>query len=247
MVFCLPVYALTWYFGLIDDLSARIFISLLVAILPVAELLSAPRPWQSRGELLWFAVFIVPAILLVAGHRFGWGGLAANAAIALAVLPWWWLVWQLMRRNWMLLTGLLLALALMMIYWTAASVETDSPLELLLLPLPTVIFGGVFWTPVAWWVLDIAKRRKDRRVSGPGTQALAMATLFLPVILIAIAIPGMLELGQIWSAVSLTIVGVVLSAVVSEPLRRFLLEWGNLSPAPKNSPEQNEEAPRRQE
>ena len=76
----------------------------------------------------------------------GWFG--RNAALAIVVLPWWWLMWQLMRRNWMLLTGLLLALALMMIYWTAALVGTDSPLELLLLPLPTVIFGGVFWTGV---------------------------------------------------------------------------------------------------
>lgn len=147
----------------------------------------------------------------------------------------------------MLLTGLLLALALMMIYWTAALVETDSPIELLLLPLPTVIFGGVFWTPVAWWILDIAKRRKDRKVSGPGTQALAMATLFLPVILVAVAIPGMLGFKDIWTAVSLTIVGVLLSAVVSEPLRRFLLEWGNLLPDPENSPGKQEDEPPRWE
>ena len=57
-----------------------------------------------------------------------------------------------------------------------------------------------------------------------------MATLFFPVILVAVVVPGMLELSPIWSAVSLTIVGVLLSAVVSDPLRRFLVEWGKLAP-----------------
>ena len=65
-----------------------------------------------------------------------------------------------------------------------------------------------------------------------------MAILFLPVILTAVFIPGMLELSQIWSTVSLAIAGILLSAVVSEPVRRFLLEWGNLSTEPDESPEQ---------
>ena len=69
-------------------------------------------------------------------------------------------------------------------------------------------------------------------------QALAMAILFLPVIVVAVAAPGMLELDAPWSAVSLTIVGVLLSAVVSDPLRCFLLEWGKLSPNPNTCPGQ---------
>ncbi len=229
VVYCVPVNALTWYLGLVDDLSARISISVLVAMMPALEVLSLPRPLKSRRELLWFALFIVPVILLATGQKFNWGGLTANTAMVLVVLPWGWLVWQLMRRDWLLLTGLILALAVMMIYWIAALIQTQSPLELLLFPLLTVTLVGLIWTPFARGILDIAQRRKVHRISGPGTQALTMATLFLPVILVAVAVPGMLELSQIWSAVSLTIVGVLLSAVVSDPLRRFLLEWGNLS------------------
>ena len=70
-------------------------------------------------------------------------------------------------------------------------------------------------------------------------QALAMAILFLPVIVVAVAVPGMLDLSPAWSAVSLTIVGVLLSSVVSEPLRRFLLEWGDLAPDSHDSREQS--------
>ena len=129
-----------------------------------------------------------------------------------------------------LLTGLVLAFTVFMIYWVAALVEFGAPWELVLLPLAMVTFGGLAWAPLAALVLNTAKRRKHHRVGGPATQAAAMITLFLPVVLVAVAVPGMLQIGETLSAVSLTIVGVLLSAVVSEPLRRFLFEWGDLQP-----------------
>lgn len=231
-IYCVPVYLLTWYFGLIEDLFPRIFVSLLVGLAPVAELFSQPRPLKSRRELLFFAVFIVPVVVLAASQKFDWDILGINAAVALALLPWIVLVWYLLGRNWLLATGLLLALAVMMIYWTAALIRTDESWAFLLLPTPTVMLGGIFWALPARWILLLAQRSKGRRIHGPGTQALAMATLFLPVMLVAVVVPGMLELNQLWSSVSLTVVGVLLSAVIAEPLRRFLLEWGKLSPNP---------------
>ena len=232
VIHCVPIYALTWYFNAIDDLSARISISLLVAMLPVVELLSEPRPLKSRGEQFWIAAFFVLALLLVASDEFNWHGLAGNAAVSLVILPYGWLVWKLMRHNWLLFTGLMLSLALMMIYWTAALAGDDNWFDLLLLPLPVVVFGGIIWAPVAWQTLDTARRRRDCPLSGPGMQALAMAFLFLPVIVVAVAVPGMLDLSPAWSAASLTIVGVLLSSLVAEPLRRFLLRWGKLEPKP---------------
>ena len=227
---CVPIYAFTWYFSLIEDLSARISMSLLVGMLPVTELLSEPRPLKSREDQFWLAAFFWLALLLVASHEFKWHGLAGNTAFSVLTLPYAWLVWKLMRHSWLLLTGLMLALVLMMVYWTAALAGEDSWFDLLLLPLPVVVLGGIIWAPVAWQILDGARRRKNRRLSGPGMQALAMAILFLPVIVVAVAVPGMLDLSPAWSAVSLTIAGVLLIAVVSEPLRRFLLEWGELIP-----------------
>jgi hypothetical protein len=228
-IYCLPVYALTWYFDLLEGLSLRIFMSLLVAMAPASELLSDPRPLKSRGDLLVFALFIVPAFLLVTSQKFDWHILGLNAALGLAVFPWILLVWWLLGRNWLLATGLILALAVMTIYWAAALIKTDESLALLLLPVPTVMLGGVFWALPARWILRLAQRSKDRRMRGPGTQALAMATMFFPVMLVAVVVPGMLELSPVWSAVSLTIAGVLLSAVIAQPLRDFLLEWGNLS------------------
>ena len=243
LAYCGPVYFLTWYSGLVDDLSARILISVLAAILPVAEFLSQPRHWKTRSELLWFGLFILPVSLFATGHKFNLSALSANTAMVVAVLPWCWLVWLLMGRSFLLLTGLTLALAVMMIYWVAALSETGGPPEILLLPLPVVLFGGVFWAPAASLTLYFARQWKDRPMGGPGLQALAMVILFFPVILVAVFVPLMLELKPFWSAVSLTVVGVLLSAVVSDPLRRFLLQWGRLVPDVGDSREQSRSSP----
>ena len=246
VVYGVPVYGLAWYSGLIDDLSVRLLLSVLVAMIPVTEMLSAPRPLRSRWDLLLFTLFIVPVSLFAVGHKFNSPVLSSNAAMLVAVLPYSGLVWLLMGRSWLLSTGLVLALALMMIYWLAALSGVDGALEILILPLPVVLFGGIFWAPVARWILAVAKRLRDCPLSGPGMQALAMVTLFFPVILVAVVVPWMLELSPIWSAVSLTIVGVLLSAVVGDPLRRFLLESGKLAPSPDECPEQRQSTSERE-
>ena len=163
LIHCVPIYAFTWYFSLIEDLSARISISLLVTMLPVAELLSEPSSLKSRREQFWLAVFFWLALLLVASDEFNWHGLAGNVAVSLLMLPYAWLVWKLMRQSWLLLTGLMLALVLMMIYWTAALAGDDSWLSLLLLPLPVVLIGGIIWAPVARQIWG--HRRATERLS----------------------------------------------------------------------------------
>ena len=227
---CAAVTALIWYLALFDDLQVRIFMSAVIVLVPMFDFQPPPRTWASREELLWVSSFLALTVLLVASERFGWAGVGIHVVLLLVALPYGWVVWKLMRRNWLLLTGLILALAAMMVFWVAALVGEQDSLDVLLLPLLVVFFFGVVWTPVAWPALDIAQRWKNRRVGGPGMRAVAMAILFLPVILVAMAVPGMLGLSATWSAVSLTLVGVLLSTVISEPLRRFLLEWGNLMP-----------------
>ena len=235
------VTVLIWYFALFDDLQVRILMSLVIAWIPMTDFQPQPRTWASREYLLGLSSLVGLALLLVAGDKYGWTVVSLNSIVLIVALPYGWLAWKLMRRNGLLLTGLILALAAMMILWTAALVRDEDFLEALLLPVPVVLFFGLAWTPVAGWALDIAGRWKNRRVGGPGMRALAMAVLFLPVILVAMVVPGMLGLSSTWSAVSLTLVGVLLSAVIAEPLRRFLMEWGKLMP--DREPVQSEEAP----
>ena len=232
---CWAVNMLTWYFGLVDDWPARITLSIMTALLLVLEFSSGPTPGRDRKNILWVAAALVLALLLMAGDKFDINAIGTNAAVALISLPLALLVWLLTGRQWLLSAAFSFALVVMLIYWLAALARTDdSPLTLsllaLLLPLPTVLLFGVAWAPLARWALGAARRRSHRRIGGPGFQTLAMCILFLPVALVAIVVPPMLEFSDIWSAVSLTLVGVLLSAVVSDPLRRFLLEWANLSP-----------------
>ncbi len=204
--------------------------SAVIVLVPMFDFQPPPRTWASREEMVWVSSFLALTVLIVASDKFDWTGIGIHAVLLLVALPYGWVVWKLMRRNWLLLTGLILPLAAMMIYWVAALVGEQGSLDVVLLPLVVVLFFGVVWTPVAWQALELAQRWKNRRVGGPGIRAVAMAILFFPVILVAMAVPGMVGLSATWSDVSLLLVGFLLSTVISDPLRRFLLEWGNLMP-----------------
>ena len=231
VVFCAPLAVLTWCFDIIDELRLRILLNAMSGAVLVAMALAEPRSWRARLQSLWFPAFFVFIFLLFAiGHEFGISALAINVAIVIATVPWCWLLWLLMGRSWLLFSAMVSAVAVTLLYWVAAMVEAGAPWDIALLPFPTVLLGGVLWAPVARITLDSARRRKNRLLAGPGLQALAMAILFLPVVLVAVVVPEMVGLDPHWSAVSLTLVGVLLSTVISEPLRRFLLRWGNLSP-----------------
>ena len=65
-----------------------------------------------------------------------------------------------------------------------------------------------------------------------------MAMLFLPAISIATLVPSRFGLDPIWQVASLAIMGVLLSSVIADPLRQFLLEWGDLSPKPSDGSEE---------
>ena len=84
--------------------------------------------------MIWFALFMAPATLLVAGDKFDWDELGANAAWALLALPWLWVVWKLLHGSWFLLAGIVLSLVVMTIYWMAAGTTSSEPWVLLLVP-----------------------------------------------------------------------------------------------------------------
>lgn len=231
---CGPVYSLTWLFDLIDTLAGRISLTVLVSILPLTvaftDFDAGVSIWRRWGEAPWLVAFFLLANGLAASDKFSWAGTGVHTVLLIVALPYCWIVWKLIGHNWLIWTALTLGIVEVMIYWVAALLTASEPdaWRLLLVPLPVVLFLAVVWAPISSLTLGIARRRKPRRISGPGFQALAMAVLFLPVILFAITVPGGLQLSQEWSAVSLFLAGILLSALVADPLRRFLLEWAGL-------------------
>ena len=227
---CLPVYAMAWPLDIFDNIASSITVTVAVSAMPIATLLSPPERLTLRSYQVWFSVFSFMALLLFIGDEYESQFITFNVILVGLALPYAWVFWEIVRHERILLTGFVLALFASMIYWIAGLSINEEGFDLLLVPLPVILFGGVIWAPVASLTLKAARRYKNGRISGPGTQVLAMTTLFLPVALVAIFIPVDLGLSEIWSAASLTIVSVILGAVVSEPLKNLFLEWGNLKP-----------------
>ena len=229
---CGPALSLTWYFDLIDGLSGRIAMTVLVSILPAAIAFTnykgAGVPWKEWAPGYWLVVFLFLANGLALSDKFEWVGTGLQFSVLIFALFWLWIIWQFIGSNWLIWACLGLAFVLFLTYWVAALIKFEESWQLLLLPLLLVLVVGAVWAPCAAWVLNKARKFKNRRIRGPGLQAFAMMFLFLPVIFIVIAIPGTFQLGQQWSDVSLLLAGIILSVLVAEPLRRFLLESADL-------------------
>lgn len=225
---CIPVYAMAWWLNIHDNLAANIAITIFVSMMPVTELASPSESLTTRGFIGWLSGFVVVAFAFFFGEEADIQFLTFGAIFLVVALPWIWIFWQIVRHELILIPGFALALIAMLIYWGGALAKDDLTFDLLLLPLPLILVVAVLWAPIGSQALKIARRSKNVRIRGPATQALAMGILFMPAFLVSFTIPNVLELGDPWSAAFVTIVGVILSAVISEPLKNLFLEWGEL-------------------
>ena len=227
---CAPIYAMTWCFDVFENIASGILITGSVTVLPIIQLLSVSGPLTKISNIGWLSAFWLITLALVIGDEYGSRFITFNALLVGLALPYGWVFWQVLRHEWILSAGFVLALAAAMIYWIAALIESKESFDLILVPLLVILVFGVFWAPITMAAFMGARICKDRNIAGPASQALAMTMLFLPVTLVAIALPGNLGLNTTWSNVSLALIGISLSGVISDPLRRMFLEWGNLKP-----------------
>ncbi len=226
---CAPVYAMAWYLNVYDNVALSVVASFIVSVLPIAILVSPPSSLKSASYLTWLAAGVLIGLVLFIGENRDSRFLSFSAMFMIVMLPWSWIFWQIVRHEMILVPGFALALVAILIYWAGALVKDELTFDLLLLPLPLILVAAVVWAPVASLALKIARRNKNDRIRGPATQALAMGTLFLPATLVSFTIPGVFELSDPWSAACVTIVGVIIGAVISEPLKNLFVEWANLS------------------
>ena len=227
---CVPVYAMAWYLDIHNNLAANIAITGIVTAMPIIHLFSQSERLTFKNHAVWLSTVSWLTLVLFIGEEYHWRFLSFSVVFVLLALLYGWLFWQIARYEWLLYVGIMLALLATMIYWGAALAINKEGFDLLFLPLPIILSVGVVWAFIASRTLKSARRRKNRRISGPGMQALAMTMLFFPVALVAVALPPDLGLSAMWSNVSLALIGIFLSGVISEPLRRMLIEWGKLAP-----------------
>ena len=227
---CVPVYAMAWFFDLSNNLISTIAITVLVTLLPFMKLLLPRERWTSGSFEVWYACFYLITLALVVGNRYDLQLISFSAISVGMAIPGSLVVGIVVRQEMILLAGFLPALIAMMVYWVAGLAVNNGNFDLILLPLPVVFIGGAIWAPVALLISRFARLHKDGKVSGPAMQVVTMTTLFFPIALVAIVLPADLGLSSTWSNVSLALIGIFVSGVVSEPLRRLFIEWGKLAP-----------------
>ena len=110
---CGPVYFFTWYFDLIDSLSGRVSMTVLVSIFPVAVAFTNYRtngiPWKEWSPAYWLVAFLFLANLLAASDRFDWFGVGVQVSVLILALMWSWVIWKIIGSNWLIWTCLALA------------------------------------------------------------------------------------------------------------------------------------------
>ena len=230
MLFAVLAYGVIWWFRPFESLWTTICVTALVTTLPALHFLGPKPQWKSSREFLWALLTVFAIALFLAGDQTNQRYVAISGALLFVAVPYWWVFWRLARRQWFLATGLMIAGALWMVYWTVALLRLESGgFEFLLVPLPFVGLAGILWLGVAYPCLRCARRWRFHSVRGPAWRLAALCMWFAPAGAVGSVGPYVLGLDAIWSAVSSVVVGVVLGVVVSDPLRYLLLKSSGLS------------------
>ena len=224
-----------WGFDHIDRLYDSIVVNLLPMYFPPVEFYQAMRQKPDARRFNWqyagFTFFLGLALLLAISDRYDFNELGINVVVVMTSAPWLVIFWILVRGKRILAIGMAPAAALLMGYWIAPAISDGLELHYSLIPLPAVSILLALWSFLVWLLFKGVDRWPKHPTLGPLMESLAMLSLFLPVMILAIWVPRAFPGGEDWSVVLAAMVGVVFGSVISEPLTRFLRSYGNLPSA----------------
>ena len=227
-----------WGFDHIDRLYDSIVLNLLPAYFPPVAFYQAMRQQPEARRFDWwyfgYMCFMGLALLVVVSDRYDLHELGINVVVVMASAPWLIVFWMLVRGKRILAIGMVPAAIVLMGYWVAPVISEGSELQYFLIPLPAVSILLASWTFLVWLLFKGVDRWPDDKTLGPLMESLAMLSLFLPIMVLAIWVPRTIPGGEDWSVVLAAMVGVVFGSVISEPLTRFLRSYGNLPSARKD-------------
>ena len=233
-----------WGFDHIDRLYDSIVLNLLPAYFPPVAFYQAMRQKPEARRFDWwyagFALFLGLALLLVVSDRHDLHELGINVVVVMTSAPWLIVFGMLVRGKRILAIGMVPAAVLLMAYWVAPVISEGSELQYFLIPLPAVSILLAAWTFLVWLLFKGVDRWPQDETLGPLMESLAMLSLFLPIMVLAIWLPRTIPGGEDWSVVLAAMVGVVFGSVISEPLTRFLRSYGNLPSARKDEDERRD-------
>ena len=176
-------------------------------------------PWLYYG----FIVFITVAAIAVLAERFSWTFLRlelGSALLSSLVLPFF--LYLVFRK---LILGIALGPAIVVIL--AANISVLLHVEGDLWGTSIVLFTALMllvtpWSGLGLLLLIYAEKSHSRRLLGPFTEFISMTFLFVPLMYSVWILGESLPDSETWQPVCVTVIGVLMSIIVSDPLRRFL-------------------------
>ena len=226
-----------WGFDYIDRLYDSVVMNLLPAVLPPMVFYEAMQKREARRfdwSYAGFVFFLGLALLLAISDSYDVDELGINVVVIMASSPWLFIFWILVRGKRILAIGMVPAAIILMVYWVVPGFLDGLKLQYFLIPLPAVSILLASWTLLVWILFKGVDRWPKDPTLGPLMESLAMLSLFIPIMVLAIWVPRTIPGGEDWSVVLAAMVGVVFGSVVSEPLTRFLRSYGNLPSARRN-------------
>ena len=112
---------------------------------------------------------------------------------------------------------------LLLVYLVAEVMSLGlEPLNAVAATLPIVLIMVSAWTAGSWLLLHFADGKRGQPKWGPGTESLAMLSLFAPLIFLILWVPLQIAGDDRWSSVLGIFVSVVLGGAVSKHVTQFI-------------------------
>ncbi len=235
-----------WGFDHIDRMYDSIVLNLLPAYFPFVAFYQAMRQDPKDRRLDWlfagFVLFIFLAVLLSISDRYDLDELGINVIVVMTSAPWLFVFGILVRGKRILAVGMVPAALLLMAYWVLPDLSKGLEPHYALIPLSVVSVLLALWSFLVWLLFKGVERwpQSKHDTLGPFLESLAMLFLFTPMMVLAIWVPRAFPGGEDWSVVLAAMVGVVFGSVISDPLTRFLRNYGNLPSARKDEHERRD-------
>ena len=223
---------LVWILEMFDDLYSKVVLTSLYAVIPVVNLTSSQKDENDFRAYRWMncivSGFLTFGCVLLYAEKHELHALGSNVVLVASSVPFL-MFWLLIRKKPLL--GLVIVPCTIFIigYLAFMLFLSGSGLQYLFLPLPVVSVISALWTIWTWILLRYTEKCRYKRTWGPLTESALMLFLFAPVIVIVILVSQAISEGDTWPTVVGVLLSVVFGSVVSVPIRRFLLDLGDLS------------------
>ena len=226
--------AVIWIFDPIEDHNAKVVVTLVYAVMPVLFLLDGftAKPELRKPELstVWLTALSISALLIVLFDRIGFPEAVISVASILVSIPPLWVFWMIARGRWLLLFAIVPSMIAASLYLVPPITPAGVVLDYLFVPLPVLSYACIAWALPTRWFLIRAESSRGRPIRGPAMESLSMLFLFTPLIVLTMLAVNALGFGETWVGVSGVVMALIFSSTISEPVRQFVLDLGNLSP-----------------